>query len=70
MAAGQVVGDVEEAAPAVVLGADQVRLLDQPDEAHVLVGDVGPVEGMELAVELDQQAERREVLDRVASCSK
>jgi hypothetical protein len=38
-------------------------VLDQPDERQRVVADVGPVERRELAVELDQQAERREVLD-------
>ena len=64
MAVLEVVGDVEEAATVVTLGLDEVRVLDQPDERQLAVGDVGPVEGRELAVELEQQAQRGEVLDR------
>ena len=60
----EVVGHVEEAAAVVALGLDEVRVLDQPDERQVAIGHVGPVEVAERPVELEQQAERGEVLDR------
>ena len=60
----EVVGHVEEAAAVVALGLDEVGVLDQADERQLAVGHVGPVEVAERPVELEQQAERGEVLDR------
>ena len=54
VAVGQVVGDVEEAAAAVVRGRDEVRVLDQAHERQRRIGDVGPVVGAEGTVELEQ----------------
>ena len=67
VAGREVVGDVEEAPAVVALRLDEVRVLDEADERQLRVGDVGPVERAEAAVELEQQAQRGVVLDALAA---